>query len=57
MIFALVLCYFGGAGGALVHFREETNANWIEAIGLSGLWPVWVTYGEILLRMRQVSRS
>jgi hypothetical protein len=42
MILALVACYFGGAGGCLVHLREETNANWYEAIGLSGLWPAWL---------------
>jgi len=42
MTLALVLCYFGGAVGALVHFREETTASWLEAIGLSGLWPAWL---------------
>jgi hypothetical protein len=42
MTLALIACYFGGVGGCLIHFREETDANWYEAIGLSGLWPAWV---------------
>lgn len=41
MILALVACYFGGATGCLVHLLEETDANWYEAVGLSGLWPAW----------------
>jgi hypothetical protein len=44
MIFALIACYFGGVAGCLIHFLEETDLPRLEAIGMSGLWPVWFGY-------------
>jgi hypothetical protein len=42
MTFAVLACYLGGFAGCLVHFREETDATWYEAIGMSWLWPGWL---------------
>jgi len=42
LLFALACLYLGGFLGALIHFREESKAAWLEAIGAALVWPYWL---------------